>query len=341
MPERLVKHLITALSLLVMVWSGTTYAARPTEPPTKELTRNLTYVILAEALAKPAINKVVFRRIQAFGSETDSKVTLRMKPQAYEAIELERRYVIAYSSVKSDRQFHDHKYIDPKGPRLKNVRGLGTPAVFENTPEVRYLFDTAGKNPPAGEVVNALLRQMARPDEWTRAMVVLEFLLRPELHGLVSKMDREAFDAVLSAGNANSELKTFVLQAAENFPADVQQNWLDGHYRRALNTLKPEFDLASFEPGFALAAINGLGKRGTQSDSKTIKPFLTSNAPSVARAAINAMDKLDRTATLATVENLLQDTLWDEDDLIEPQTRQELEAYWLNQHLTQGSERSL
>jgi hypothetical protein len=303
------------------------YAARPVAPPLTELTRNYNFVLVAEAESRDEGNRIAFRRVENLSTESGPVVNVRMNDKAYANVKLGTTYIVAYTTVTSNPQFREAKYLDPEGPRLLDVRGLGTPALFEPTPQLRFLFQSARaeKPPPDRAVLDALLAQMARPDHASRTLVILEFYLRPALHALINEADAKTVRQTIADTGLDTELRSFLLEAALHFPASAKATWLADAYRDVIASSGAQYDLASHVPGLVRTAVRGLRVVGDATDVQRLAPLLLSNAPAVATAALETMDALDPGGTPEIVRNALEESVWD--DSVNPEVRRALQSY--------------
>jgi hypothetical protein len=303
------------------------HAARPVQPPLMELTRNYSFVLVAEAASRKGENRITFRRVEKLFADSEPMVTVRMDEDTCAAVELGETYIVAYTTVTNDAQFRDHKYLDPEGPKLLDVRGFGAPALFEATPALRFLFQTArAAEPPADRaVLDALLAQMARPDHRSRSLVIMEFYLRPALQAMISESDEKIVRDTIADSGLHTELKSFLLEAALKFPTPAKATWLAAAYRDVIASSGAQYDLTTHVPGLVATAVKGLRIVGERADAQRLTPLLLSNAPGVATAALKTMDALDPEGTPEVVQQVLEQSVWD--DSVNSEVRRVLESY--------------
>ena len=79
-------------------------------------------------------------------------------------------------------------------------------------------------------------------------------------------------------------------------------------------------------PGLVRTALTGLAQAGNRNDVRRVSAHLKSNAPGVAKAALAALDTLDREAAVAAVNSAL------ENDAMHRETKRAFEAY-LREHV--------
>ncbi|MEO0971814.1 MAG: hypothetical protein AAFX85_01870 [Pseudomonadota bacterium] len=285
---------LALLATFTLLIAPVAQAARPVLPPLTELTTNqYNLVMAARAVEKLPPNRVRFVREEGFAGEVKESETLRVDEETFARITVDERYVVAYSYVTSNPQFRESKFEDPEGPRMIKVRGYGSPALFEDLPETRFLFEAGpqGKSTQPLDVVEALTRLMERPDASTRALAVVEFLLRPDLHAIVRPAHAERIARVVTDAQVEQELRAFLLEVAVALP-DRSQRWMGDACRSVLAELDPQFDLVSHGPQLAERTLIAMGDHASVDDVQAMVPFLQSNAPRVVTAAIESMELL-------------------------------------------------
>ncbi len=279
------------LSLLLL---SSAQAARPILPPLTEFTGNPYNLVMAgQAVEKIAPNKVRFERQEAFAGDVQASVVLRLDEETFADLQVDQTYIVAYTYVTSDPQFRESKYEDPEGPRMITVRGYGSPALFEDTPDMRFLFESVQRDDPpmARDVLEALTRQMARADTRTRALAVVELLLRRDLLASMRPQQAERVATLVTDPAVDQELRAFLLEVAVAFP-DRSQRWLRDACREVLAQLEPQFVLETHGPALATATIRAIADHGSSQDVQALVPFLQSNAPKVVTAAIESIEVL-------------------------------------------------
>ncbi|MEM9386195.1 MAG: hypothetical protein AAGA68_14115 [Pseudomonadota bacterium] len=281
------------IAILGLVSLPHAYAARPVQPPLTEFTTNpYNQVMAGRVVEKIAPNKVRLERQVAYAGDVAASVILRIEDEeTFAEVREGQSYIIAFSYFTSDPQFRESKYEDPEGPRMIRLRGLGTSALFEDTPETRFLFESASgeAQPDPRDVLEALTRQMVRPDPRTQSLVVVELLLRRDLHASVLPPQAERVAEVVSNPEVVQELRAFLLEAAVAFP-DRSQRWLREACRQVIAALEPDFALETHGPQLATAVLVAMADHGAAEDVQAMVPFLASNAPKVVRAAIESIE---------------------------------------------------
>jgi hypothetical protein len=299
----------------------------PLQPPLTELTGSHHYVLVGKAESRDGENGIVFRREEDLFAESEPVVTVRMDAETRADVQLGETYIVAYTTITNDPRVREHKYLDPEGPKLLDVRGLGTPALFAPTPELRFLFQTAREEeqPTDRAVLDALLAQMARPDPHGRSLVILELYLRPQLQEMISTPDEKIVRSTIADPALDTELRSFLLEAALKFQTPDKATWLAAAYRDVIASSGVHFDLTTHVPELVGTAVKGLRIVGEPGDAQRLAPLLRSNAPGVAIAALETMDAFDPSGTPAVVSKVLEESLWD--DSVDSEVRRVLDSY--------------
>ena len=174
------------------------------------------------------------------------------------------------------------------------VRGLGTPVIYEHNAAIFTLLTPSDRREELSpDAETAMLLQLAedKTDVRARELAVFELHLRPDLQSVISSDNAKRYAAVASA--ADVRLKNFLLEGAALFPEESRADWLTREWREAVQSYGTELDLNSFVPLLIKNALLNLREAGTASDSEMIAKHLYSNAPGVAKAALNALDAID------------------------------------------------
>ena len=109
------------------------------------------------------------------------------------------------------------------------------------------------------------------------------------------------------------------------FPEEYRTPWLGQEFREIVAAYGTELDLNSDVPLLVKNSLSGLGKEGTVDDLEMIGTHLYSNAPGVARAALQALDAIDPGQALTLAQQAVQS------DQIHVVTRRALTSF-IEQH---------
>jgi len=289
------------LGAIALFAPATVQAARPLGPPIEELTSRYNIVMVAQAAERVDGGRVRFERVLPYFNDPAASVVLRTGEGDHPFIEVGKTYLVGYTLAASDPQFRDAKYLDPEGPKIVEVRGSDARAVFTDTPELRFLFEQIldDQPDPTREMLDALLTQMQRDDERARSLVVLELMLRPDLIAAVDADQGQVIRALITSEAVPTQIRDLLLATASRLEASAQAGWLAEVQRDIVRSAPLELDLASPMPSFVRTAVRGLKSTGEAGDLPALRRLLGSNAPGVAKAALDTMDGLDPVATLA------------------------------------------
>ena len=302
--------LASTLMIAVLAAVAENVSARPIGPPLHELTTGYNLTMVAEA-QKAEDRGVHFERQLALHGKTDEAITLRVDPAARADIVVGERYLIVYSKVIPQPGYREVKVLDPEGPRIVTLPGRSVPAIFPDNDDLRFLFSTShDDDTDPDQVLDALVRALGSDDERTRALAIYELFQRPDLRERGGSEALSATESVLATPELDIEQRDHLLQVALDLPGATTEAWLVDSQRQVLDESGPQLDLATFIPGLVKTAVNGLAVTGDATDVKRVTPFLRSNAPGVAKAAMNTLYSLDPTvAARAVAEALEQDDL--------------------------------
>ncbi len=311
--------------LLGLLLSGPAGAARPLGPPIEELLADPELIRIASvtALEKTDSQTIRFAVRKRVSGEAPDEVLLRTDAATAATVVVGSRYVVAWSHLRKNRRFREGYETDPDGPAIAKVRGPGTVALFEQTPEISYLFSpgVVGDPAQAERQLDALLEQMGRADPRSRSLVASQLLLRPDLSAKMDQRRAAKLESLLALDELIPQHRDLLLQTALRMDAELQGRWLAETFRKVIIQYGTQYDLSSFVPALVLTAARGLQQTGDAGDVELLSTLLYSNNPGVAKAALAAMDSLDRGAAAAKVEQALRR------DWIHTETRRALNRY--------------
>lgn len=284
-------------------------AARLASAPTIDLTSGYHLVMIARVAALVDPTHVEMERIQSVHGETDGFVRLRADEATVATIEPGKTYIVAYARLMKHPQYREMKVIDPDGPRIVTLRHTGTKALFEDSPDTRLLFDIARDQDGsvAGRRMTAILQQMQRPDARSRALVIAEFKMRRELHPRAGPVEQKIIANVLVNKRLNTATRNNLLETALAFSPQQRGPWFTEVCRTIADQSGSRLELATQVPGLVRTALRGLALTGDSGDVPRVTVHLRSNAPGVAKAALEALDALDQEAAATAVAAVLRD----------------------------------
>jgi hypothetical protein len=296
--------------MLALVMMQPALAAKRLGPPIEDLqsTPERIRIVVAEALKKPEPGKITFAVTERLTGEAPDDVVLRTDPATFDGVTVGASYVVAWSYQRRNRRVIGGWEEDPEGPFVVSVLGLGSTALFEGTPEMRLLFTPGVITDPAraGEAIDALLAQMQRDDYRSRGLVITELWLRKDLTEKMTAEQAGIMKTVLQTKALDPQHQELLLQSVYRLPPDMTTPWLAEELRKIIILRGTQYDLGSFVPSLVLTAAEGLQQAGNPGDVDLLSTLLYSNNPGVSKAALAAMDHLDREAAVARAQQAME-----------------------------------
>ena len=311
--------------LLTMAAMQSALAAKRLGPPIEDLQSapERIRIVVAEARGKPEKGKIEFAITERLTGEAPDEVVLRTDEQSYNDVTVSESYVLAWTYMRRNRRGIGGWEEDPEGPSTVNVLGLGSTALFEGTPEMRYLFGTGVAADPAAadRVIAALLTQMRREDHRSRGLVITELYLRKDLTEKINADQAKVLQEILQAKDLDYQHRHLLYDTAVRIDPALTSPWLAEDMRKTISQHGTEYDLRSFVPSLVISAAEGLQQLGNAGDIELLNTLLYANNPGVSKAALAAIDHFDSQAAAARAEQALKS------GEIHPETRQAMTRY--------------
>ena len=325
--RRVFSALLGTLALLPLI----SFAARPVDPPSVELTRGSNNVLAATVIDKPNLTHINLRVDAVLSGSGEGEFSVRGEPEAFGDLSIGQRYLVAFTRLAATDQFRDAKFLDPEGPRVLRLRGSRVATVFPDTPELRFLFSRArGEDQPSDrERLDAILALIEDGSARNRAFAVEELYLRNELPALFEGSDIAVVRKALGTLDLPVQQRQFLIEVAAKFPAGPDAEWLHEEHRLIVMRTGPEFDLVTAESLLVVTALEGLAAVNDPRDLPVILPMLGANSPAAVAAALDTAHAMDAEATLAAVQMQLERSLLS--DSVHADSRRLLERYLLGQ----------
>ena len=313
--------------LLILAMMQPVLAAKRLGPPIEQLQSepDHIHIVIAVAREKAGSKGIKFSISDRLSGEAPDEVLLRTDEETIADVVVGRSYIVAWSYLRRTR---DRRVVGgwekhPDGPYTVQLMGLGVTAVFEDTPDTRYLFapgamDESGNS---SEQIDTLLAQLQREDFRSRGLVISELYLRPDLTEQIDKSQGEKLQAVLQTQALDPQHRDFLLRSALRLPQDLTSPWLGEEFRKIIIEHGTQYDLASFIPGLVRTAARGLQQTGAPSDIDLLSILLYSNNPGVSKAALATMNHIDPEATVVKAKQAT------ERGWIHGETQRELNRY--------------
>lgn len=294
------------LGLMMLASTQMVNAAARLGPPIEELQKHPERIRIVAATAGEQADsaKILLKVTERLAGDSPDELLLRTDPATAGGVEMGRSYVVAWTDMRKNRRIGIKWEKDPDGPKVVTVVGLGSAAVFEDSPEVRLLFSIG----PEGDAVSdekqleAILAQMQRTDSLTRGLVIAQLFLREDLADAMQQSQVDTVKSILQGQELNPLQRDLLLRTCMRLQADMTTPWLGEELRKVIIEHGSQYDLSSFVPALVRTAARGLGQVGDASDVDLLSILLYSNNPGVGKAALASMDQLDKSATLRQAE---------------------------------------
>jgi hypothetical protein len=153
------------------------------------------------------------------------------------------------------------------------------------------------------------LEQLQRNDLRSRGLVITQLLLREDLTEQMTPVQANIIRDVLQNQTMDPQHRDFLLRTTLRLPGDLTQPWLAEEFRRIIILHGSQYDLSSFVPGLVRTAARGLQQTGAAADIDLLDMLLYSNNPGVSKAALAAMDHIDRASAIERAERAM-DRKW-------------------------------
>jgi hypothetical protein len=311
--------------LLLLAMTQSLNAAQRLGPPIEDLQSepDRIQIVVAKAIKKPESPRIAFSISGRLSGESPDEVLLRTDEDTFADVVVGRSYVVAWSYMRRNRSIVEGWEEDPAGPFTVQLKGLGSSAVFEDSPEIRFLFapGTLHQSGNSGKQIDALLGQLQREDFRSRGLVIAELWLRPDLTEAMNPKQVEALKVVIQKQALGPQHRDYLLRSTLRLPQDEISPWLAEELRKVIIEHGTQYDLRSFVPALVRTAARGLIQVGGRADIDLLSNLLYANNPGVAIAALNTMDHIDTGATVVKVEQAI------ERDWTQGETRQALVRY--------------
>jgi len=305
-----------------LAWVAPDIGAVRLGPPSEALVKEPHLVVAVEAREVLDGGRVAFERREVLlGEGVPERIEVRFEEEV-PAVEPGGRYVLGYQTLRRVADSRTLYEDDPEGPSVVRLPVLGD-ALLEDSPEIRRIVLSAAgdEKATARELLDAVVRQLPRPQVVSLRFVAAELLFRPELQELAGPKEVQVIRERLPTLASDPFSRDLLLQAASTFALVEGGGWLAEESRSVLSSYGTELDLSSGVPSLLVTAAKALAKTGKAADVPLLERHLFSNNPGVAKASLKAMDALDRTAAVAAVKKALAK------DGLHAESRRALEAY--------------
>jgi hypothetical protein len=300
-------RLLLAWGLLQALAIPAAQAARTLGPPSKLLGADRNFVTVAVAVEEVAPGRFLFKKREDLVGAAPAEFEVRLVGVPAGEVKAGAQVVIGHSSYLRHARFPALKRDDPEGEKVIDLPGVG-PALFEDSPQVRVLV--VAPRMGSRTVLDAILRQLARPDRQARRLAVFELYFRPELRPVFTLPDAEMVQTALADPALEPLSRDFLLRAAARLPDPVRGHWVPVAARAALadppaGPAGADLDLGSPVPALASTALGILQRSGGPGDTLLAARFLSSNSTGVVQAALDALSRLAPQEAIPRAEDAL------------------------------------
>jgi hypothetical protein len=299
-----------SLAILFIFSLGPAMAAKRLGPPIEELRSapERVRIVRAEAREKQAPNVIVFSVVDRLTGDSPDEILLRTDLPAFADVQAGQKYIVAWTDLRRNRGVIGGWEQDPEGFSTVEVIGLGEATIFEDSPELVFLFGvgTPADQAAAGKQLDALLALLQREDPRSQGLAATELMLRPDLLENMSSAQAGRLQQALDTREMAPLHRDYLLRAVLEIAPELTSPWLAEQFRRVIISYGNQYDLASFVPGLVRTAARGLQQTGEPTDVALLDLLLYSNNPGVAKAALSSMDSLDRQAAVGRAQLALE-----------------------------------
>ena len=285
-------------------------AATKLGPPIEDLLSHpeRNQIVIAEAIEKSESPRIRFAVREQLSGDSPAELLLRTNEETFADVEVGRSYIVAWTELRRNRRIVAGWEKHSEGPYVLSLLGMGTDAVFENTPELRFLFadGTMEQSGNSGQQIDALLTQMQREDFRSRSLMISELYLRSDLTEQMQQSHAGTLKAILQNEPLDAQQRDFIIRSVRRLPQNLTSPWLAEELRKIIILHGTQYDLRSFVPGLVRTAARGLSESGEPADIDLLSLLLYANNPGVSKAALTTMIRLDSVATVEKAQQAIE-----------------------------------
>ena len=283
----------------------TCWSAEVVQPPTAALLVETHQILVAVVEAIRPAEEVHWKRVEAIQGMPPEFFSTKLEAGQSERVMRGREYLVAITNYRRHSLFREGLELDPGGPKVVEVSGLG-PAIFPNLAGLRRLlaFARDGVTDSAG-YVGELNRLMGSQASEVRRLALTEIYLRPEVLSQADLGTVASMRSILADSTTEWAESDLILTIGLNLALPLQGEWLLEESRRVLTEAPERLDLASSRPALVETALKVLMTRGTSVDGRLAVRHLVSNSPGVVRQGVATVGVLDCSAGLDQAKAIL------------------------------------
>lgn len=280
-------------------------AGRMLGSATDEVVRAHIHILAGHAKGRVSDHRIRFVFQSALHGTLRSEANVLVSEATRDRVQAGQPYIVAFTDYRNNPLLREGLEPDPQAPRVVSVALVGD-FVLDDRPETRLLIAGAREPTlPATDQLAAALDLLASNDPFSQRFAAMELYGREGLRAVLDDPLRQRWSLLLRAGAIDTQAQDFLFRAALRLPKRHDRAWIAEGARDVLDLTKLHVDFDSTRPALFATALNALAQTGKPTDTRRLAPLLRANHPGIAKAALAAMDVLDRDATLVLANQLL------------------------------------
>lgn len=329
------------LVLTLMVGNiGISNAAEPIEPPFEDSLKQRYAVVMAEqtgsdnSAGRFKIKQVLWDPRKQVNIDDD--VSISNFSHFYSDIQNKNKsqsdcHILVISRFRKHPLFRDQIIDNPDGMAIQQLPAVG-PAVFHCSDEITRTYAKIideRQNDAKPDTLHDLMTLAESDDLQSHRLAAFELSMHRDWMQEANADNAEHLQRLIKSERLSAETNEMLIQAARGLPQQLYQDWFRDYLLGVLNANPPTqpYELASFTPLLVRSSLLTMKdlSLASESDWDNMTPFLYSNAPGVAKAALSLLDDLDAERFRKESQALLADN--DKSALLHTETRRALEAH--------------
>lgn len=294
--------LLTTLSMAVL--------SRPTiGPPSINLRSNLANIAVVELHSTNTENYLFFKKIKDIHNKADDTVSIKSNKLIAEALELNKKYIIGYSSVQSNRR---PVKVSPRkgGAIFINLVGA-SPAIYAYSKDLETILnwniDESLTSPK--EILPIILRNIDHFDAQIQNFFITELITRKNIYKHLTKVDYEKIIKVLEQSSTPDTARHLMLSYSSLLDKHLSPIRLCGILTNILNNSDVNFDIYSLKPALISRALVKVRGCKQQLNLQDLSRWLFSNNTGIIEKALDSIKILNPDSYFDDLNKILNTTL--------------------------------
>jgi len=298
----------TLLFVIGMVAMMSAEAAKPVPPPSQQLRTDENQVAVVTLISKPDSQHLMLKAEQLLHGPAFTEVRVLIDQKTGQSLTVGNRYVVAFSAMSKDPLTRGKGWVkNPEGLEVVGFTEVER-AVFPANDDLVTLLSLPNNAENTATRIDATLRLLQVLDPRSRYFASLELLIDQSLTAAMTRTQCQQLKAVLASDGYAPEHRDLLYRASLQLSPELQAPWLADQARKDLQALGTQYNLATRVPSLAKSATVALGKQANMTDQPLLSALLRSNAPGVAKMALQALDRLGTPQASEAVVAALSDT---------------------------------